>query len=123
MTNLVVRRRAVPGADGLLVSITRESAGWSYVGFDVYRLARGANLDRATGQHEVCAVLLSGRADVSFGSNKWAVPASAVLAGLKSLGIEATYSAPVPIVQNGKTVGVVGAALELTTVLPAPPKL
>ncbi|TMD92814.1 MAG: 5-deoxy-glucuronate isomerase [Chloroflexi bacterium] len=72
MTNLVVRRRVVPGADGLLVSITRESAGWSYVGFDVYRLARGANLDRATGQHEVCAVLLSGRADVSFGSNKWA---------------------------------------------------
>jgi hypothetical protein len=57
-----------------------------------------------------------------LGSNKWTVPASAVLAGLKSLGIEATYSAPVPIVQNGKTVGVVGAALELTTVLPAPPK-
>jgi len=57
-----------------------------------------------------------------LGSKKWTVPASAVLAGLKSLGIEATYSAPVPIVQNGKTVGVVGAALEFTTVLPAPPK-
>jgi len=71
MSDLVVRRRSVPGADGLLVSITRESAGWSYVGFDVYRLARGASLERTTEQREVCAVLLSGRADVSFGTHEW----------------------------------------------------
>jgi 5-deoxy-glucuronate isomerase len=72
MSGLVVRRRSAPGADGLLVSITRESAGWSYVGFDVFRLARGASLERATKQDEVCAVLLSGRADVSFGTHEWA---------------------------------------------------
>ena len=52
----------MPGADGLLVSITRESAGWSYVGFDVYRLARGASLERTTEQREVCAVLPGSRA-------------------------------------------------------------
>jgi 5-deoxy-glucuronate isomerase len=70
MSDLVVRR-SVPGVDGRLVSITKQSAGWSYVGFDVYRLARGASLERATHGQEVCAVLLSGRADVSFGSHEW----------------------------------------------------
>src|SRR3989442_6706723 len=71
MTDLGVRCGSVPGADGLLGAITRESAGWSYVGFDVYRLARGASLERTTEQREVCAVLLSGRADVSFGAHEW----------------------------------------------------
>ena len=64
-------RRAPPGADGRLVSVTRESAGWSYVGFDVYRLRKGERIERSTGYLEVCAVMLSGRADVTFGGHQW----------------------------------------------------
>jgi 5-deoxy-glucuronate isomerase len=70
MSDLVVRRRA-PGADGLLVSVTPESAGWSHVGFEVYRLPRGARIERATDGREVCAVILTGRADVSLAERTW----------------------------------------------------
>jgi 5-deoxy-glucuronate isomerase len=54
-----------------LVSVTRESAGWSFVGFEVFRLPRGARIERATEGEEVCAVMLSGRADISFGGHQW----------------------------------------------------
>ncbi|TMD72760.1 MAG: 5-deoxy-glucuronate isomerase [Chloroflexi bacterium] len=70
MSRLAIRRRE-PDANGLLVSITPETAGWSYVGFDVYRLVRAARFERRTGQREVCAVLLSGRADVEVGHHHW----------------------------------------------------
>ena len=71
MTDLVVRRGSTSGSDGLLVSITRESAGWSYVGFEVFRLSRGARIERPTNAQEVCVVLLSGRADISAGDHEW----------------------------------------------------
>ena len=70
MSELVVRR-APPGAEGQVVSVTRASAGWSYVGFEVYRLVTGARVERATDGEEVCAVMLSGRADISFGGREW----------------------------------------------------
>ncbi len=69
--NLLLRSRAEPGQDGLLVSVTPEVAGWRYVGFDVYRLGRGARLERDTSGHEVCAVMLSGRADLAYGGDEW----------------------------------------------------
>jgi 5-deoxy-glucuronate isomerase len=71
VSTLAVRRRE-PDAQGHLVSITPESAGWSYVGFDVFRLRRGARLERQTDQCELCAVLLSGRVDVEVGEHRWA---------------------------------------------------
>jgi 5-deoxy-glucuronate isomerase len=55
----------------LIVSVTPESAGWSYVGFEVYRLSRGATIERSTVGREVCAVMLSGRADMSFSDHEW----------------------------------------------------
>jgi 5-deoxy-glucuronate isomerase len=67
----LVVRSAAPGPDGLLVSVTPQSAGWSYVGFEVYRLARGARIERSTQGREACAVMLSGSADVSFGGHEW----------------------------------------------------
>jgi 5-deoxy-glucuronate isomerase len=70
LSQLVVRRTP-PGPDGRLVSVTRESAGWSYVGFDVYRLPRGARVERATEGEEMCAVMLSGRADIAVGGHQW----------------------------------------------------
>ncbi|MDH3770523.1 MAG: 5-deoxy-glucuronate isomerase, partial [Nitrospirota bacterium] len=48
-----------------------ESAGWGHVGFEVFRLAPGQTLSRATGGREICLVLIGGRADVSAGSDSW----------------------------------------------------
>jgi 5-deoxy-glucuronate isomerase len=60
-----------PGADGCVVRITPESAGWQYVGFEVYRLAEGTRLARAFADRETCVVLLSGRAHLSAGGLEW----------------------------------------------------
>jgi 5-deoxy-glucuronate isomerase len=68
---LLVSSRPAPGPDGLLVSITPETAGWSYVGFEVYRLARGQTMALSTEGREACLVMLSGRADVECGDHKW----------------------------------------------------
>jgi 5-deoxy-glucuronate isomerase len=70
-SRLLVPSRREPGPGGLVVSVTPKSAGWTYVGFDVFRLEKGARVERATGSQEVCAVILSGRADVSFDGYEW----------------------------------------------------
>jgi 5-deoxy-glucuronate isomerase len=70
-SKLLVRSFAEPKADGQMVCVTPRSAGWGYVGFEVYRLARGVPLDWTSPGHEVCAVMLSGRADVSYGREEW----------------------------------------------------
>ena len=57
--------------EGCLVSVTPQSAGWKYVGFEVYRLNRGAHIERQTGDREVCAVILSGRFDLAFDGHDW----------------------------------------------------
>jgi 5-deoxy-glucuronate isomerase len=54
-------------ADGRVHHITPASAGWSYVGFEVFDLAPGQALAQATEGREACLVLLSGRAEVSAG--------------------------------------------------------
>jgi len=41
--------------------ITPQSAGWRYVGFDVFDLLPQQNLERAVADREQCLVLLSGR--------------------------------------------------------------
>lgn len=68
---LIVKPRPEPTADGLVLEVTPESAGWKYVGFRVYRLAAGQTLRKETGDQEVCLVLLSGRADVSTRQASW----------------------------------------------------
>ena len=47
--------------------ITPESAGWRYVGFEVYDLAPGPTLARSLPGREQCLVLLSGRVAVCLG--------------------------------------------------------
>ncbi|HSP09368.1 MAG TPA: 5-deoxy-glucuronate isomerase [Candidatus Dormibacteraeota bacterium] len=69
--SLLAPSARTPGPDGLLVSVTPESAGWSYVGFDVYRLGAGMKLELDTAAREVCAVVLAGRADIAFGDHRW----------------------------------------------------
>jgi 5-deoxy-glucuronate isomerase len=70
-SDLVVRSRAAPDSDGRLVSVTPSTAGWSYVGFEVYRLTRGETIAKPAAGHEACVVILSGRADIGFGDEEW----------------------------------------------------
>ena len=55
------------GKDGSVLSVTPESAGWGYVGFEVCELAPRETLSRDTGDREVCLVLLAGKARISGG--------------------------------------------------------
>ena len=65
MPNLLVKAKK-PGADGLALSVTPESAGWKYVGFQVYRRAAGETLDWRISGRESCLVLLTGKASASI---------------------------------------------------------
>ncbi|TMG03122.1 MAG: 5-deoxy-glucuronate isomerase, partial [Chloroflexi bacterium] len=65
VSGLVVRRSAQP------TIVTPESAGWSYVGFEVHELRRGDGIRPSTGTREVCVVMLSGQADIAAGSHAW----------------------------------------------------
>lgn len=47
--------------------ITPASAGWHYVGFDLYRLPPGEIIAEITGDREVILVLVEGKADLSVG--------------------------------------------------------
>jgi 5-deoxy-glucuronate isomerase len=67
----LIVKPATPGAGGSTVSVTPESAGWRYVGFDLRQLHRGKVVKAATGGREVCLVLISGRASVEAGGVKF----------------------------------------------------
>jgi 5-deoxy-glucuronate isomerase len=58
----------VQAADGCLIRVTPESAGWQYVGFEVHRLG---SLRRSVPDRETCVVVLSGRADLAAGGETW----------------------------------------------------
>ena len=60
------------GASGLVHRVTPKSAGWSYVGFEVYDLQSGASLAKRCGDMEICIVIVSGKARVNTGSGKTA---------------------------------------------------
>ena len=53
------------GRDGLVTQVTPQSAGWTYVGFDLHRLAAGDEASGDTGGREVCLVFISGRGKAS----------------------------------------------------------
>jgi 5-deoxy-glucuronate isomerase len=50
---------------GRIIHISPKSADWSYVGFDLYRLAQAENLKMAASKREICLVLVTGVARVS----------------------------------------------------------
>ena len=70
MADLLVRPGA-PDAEGNVIHISPETAGWEYVGFDVFRLKPGDSLNRETGGREVCLVLVTGRADVTANEERF----------------------------------------------------
>jgi 5-deoxy-glucuronate isomerase len=61
-------RPTAPDAEGRVLTITPESAGWKYVGFEVRRLAAGQEVELTSAGRETCVVVLTGIADVSVGS-------------------------------------------------------
>jgi 5-deoxy-glucuronate isomerase len=64
MSSLLVRsQRGAPG--GVVQHVTPQSAGWTYVGFDVLSLSPGQSVARVSGDREVCLVFVSGRGAVS----------------------------------------------------------
>lgn len=66
MTDLLLRPTP-PDADGRVHHVTPESAGWGYVGFELFKLTPGQTLARDTGGREACLVMVSGVADISGG--------------------------------------------------------
>jgi 5-deoxy-glucuronate isomerase len=67
--NLLVRQRREEF--GCLMEITPQSAGWSYVGFEVFRLAMGSRLRRAFPGREACVVILGGSCDIRSEAGEW----------------------------------------------------
>jgi 5-deoxy-glucuronate isomerase len=70
MPDLLLKNHA-PDASGLVHRVTPASAGWTYVGFEVWRLQPGMGVEQATGEREHCLVLLGGRADVRVDGKSW----------------------------------------------------
>ncbi len=56
-----------PDADGCVLDITPETAGWSHVGFKVIKLEAGQKHEGGLPDREACMVILTGRADVTVG--------------------------------------------------------
>ncbi|MGE0046012.1 MAG: 5-deoxy-glucuronate isomerase [Hyphomonadaceae bacterium] len=71
MSKLRVRPHE-PAADGCVLEITPESAGWKFVGFKVVKLAAGQTHKGRERARETCIVILSGKADVKAGDEAFA---------------------------------------------------
>jgi 5-deoxy-glucuronate isomerase len=72
MSRLHLRQHA-PDRAHRTVSVTPESAGWDYVGFDVYRLHPGETARGETGDRELCLVFVSGKAKADVAGEDFGV--------------------------------------------------
>lgn len=61
------------GTTGRVTHVTPKSAGWSHVGFDLYRLRPGEALADQTLDREVCLVIVTGKAEVWGGERAFGV--------------------------------------------------
>ena len=63
-------RQSQPDRQHRLIHVTPESAGWDYVGFDLYRLRAGESASASTETREHCLVFVAGRGKAeAAGSN------------------------------------------------------
>jgi len=67
----LLSRKQIPDSKGCIQKITPESAGWKYVGFEVFMLKSGETLKQETGVREVCLVLVSGKANIKSLHKSW----------------------------------------------------
>ncbi|WP_054954880.1 5-deoxy-glucuronate isomerase [Paenibacillus dakarensis] len=70
MSRLLIKPQ-LPDEEGRVLCITPESAGWDYVGYEMFELAPGQKLITDTGDREACLVLIEGIADVSSRDSDW----------------------------------------------------
>jgi len=68
MSKLLVKPK---GKSGRVSHVTPKNAGWSYVGFDLYRLKAGESLSRKSKDREVCLVFVTGKGRASVGKTKF----------------------------------------------------
>jgi 5-deoxy-glucuronate isomerase len=73
MTDLLVRPREQPAANGTLLAITPESAGWGYVGFEILALESGRVPRRSTNERELCVVAVEGACIVRSRHGEWEI--------------------------------------------------
>ncbi|MFI0397312.1 5-deoxy-glucuronate isomerase [Paracoccus jiaweipingae] len=59
------------GSRGKVHHLTPASAGWRYVGFDLYRLRAGDTAAEVTGDDEVILVMVEGRAVITAAGQSW----------------------------------------------------
>jgi 5-deoxy-glucuronate isomerase len=71
VADLIVSGRKIPDEDGNTITITPESAGWEYVGFQTYSLKAGQELNQATINREACIVFLTGKGGVTTRKAEW----------------------------------------------------
>ena len=64
MVNLLVKPR---NGQGRVIQVTPESAGWSYVGFDVWKVSPGKTAAGRSKDRETCLVFVAGRGRVEAG--------------------------------------------------------
>jgi 5-deoxy-glucuronate isomerase len=72
MSRLHLRQHA-PDRAHRTVSVTPESAGWDYVGFDLYKLHPGEIARGETGDRELCLVFISGKAKADVAGEDFGV--------------------------------------------------
>ena len=65
MPKLLVRPE---GSGGRVVHVTPQSAGWTYVGFDVWKLAAGETAKGSSRDRETCLVFVTGKGRVTAGT-------------------------------------------------------
>ncbi|MDO9418541.1 5-deoxy-glucuronate isomerase [Pararhizobium sp.] len=70
MPNLKVKQQ---GDSGRVVHVTPQSAGWTYVGFDLHKLKAGETASADTGDREVCLVWVTGKGLAVAGTKDFGV--------------------------------------------------
>lgn len=58
------------GRQGRVSHVTPQSAGWTYVGFELHRLKPGETVAAETGERETCLVLVAGKATIAAGGKQ-----------------------------------------------------
>jgi 5-deoxy-glucuronate isomerase len=56
---------------GAVLTVTPESAGWTYVGFKVLKLEAGESANGGEAGREACVIVLTGRCDVQVGKQRF----------------------------------------------------
>ena len=66
-------QRKPNGTNGKVHDISAEAAGWSFVGFGLYRLEPGQSVAEVTGKREVILVMVEGHARIHAAGQDWGV--------------------------------------------------